>query len=249
VAAELLKIRTARLPWALLAVAVGLTGLHSLLFDSNAGGTGHASIPSLATYSGQTQAVNIPGEVLLLASVVGIILASGEFRHKTATATYLATPSRSRVLVAKAAAAACLGLVFGVLGAAVATTIGLFFVTGTGHHLLLSAQTMGRFAAGGAIASAILAAAGVAVGTLIRSQIGAIITVFVWGFVIEQALGGLYSSVQRYLPFTAAASLAGSTLGNQRAALPFAGAILLLAAVAALIALIAAQTMLQSDIT
>ena len=49
---ELLKLRTARLPWGLLAATVGLATVHNVLFDSNAGGTGHASIPPLSTYSG-----------------------------------------------------------------------------------------------------------------------------------------------------------------------------------------------------
>lgn len=44
---ELLKLRTARLPWGLLVLAVGLSSLHNVVFDSNAGGTGHAAIPSL----------------------------------------------------------------------------------------------------------------------------------------------------------------------------------------------------------
>ena len=43
---EVWKLRTARLPWGLLGVTIALTLLHQLLFDSNAGGTGHASIAS-----------------------------------------------------------------------------------------------------------------------------------------------------------------------------------------------------------
>src|SRR5260370_21039415 len=109
---ELLKLRPARLPWGLLAFAVGLTSLHQLLFDSNAGGSGHASIPSLATYAGQREAINISGELLLLATVMGVIIASGEFRHRTATGTYLATPNRLRVLPAKSIAPAPIATLF-----------------------------------------------------------------------------------------------------------------------------------------
>jgi len=35
---------------------------------------------------------------------------------------------------------------------------------------------------------------GVALESLIRSQLGAIITVFDWGFVVEQIVGGLFNS-------------------------------------------------------
>jgi hypothetical protein len=246
---ELLKLRTARLPWGLLAATVGLATVHNVLFDSNAGGTGHASIPPLSTYSGQSRAVGIPGELLLLAGVMGIIVASGEFRHKTATSTYLAIPNRIQVLGAKTIAAATIGSLFGLAGAAATTVVGLSFTAAGGHHLLLTAGTIARYAVGASLASALLAGTGVALGTLIRAQIGAIVATFVWGFVIEQAVGGVYSSAQRYLPYTAAASMAGVKLGDAATPLPFAAAIALLAAVAVLIGLLAIRTTLKADIT
>lgn len=247
--AELLKLRTARLPWGLLALTVGMTSVHQVLFDSNAGGTGHASIPSLATYAGQSQAINVPAELLLLSTVLGIIVASGEFRHRTATGTYLAVPNRVRVLGAKTIAAAMMGLLFGLAGAAAATGIGLSFVAGGGHDVLLSAETIARYVAGATIGSALLAAVGVALGSLIRSQIGAIIAIFIWGFVIEQTVGAVYESAQRLLPFTAAAAMAGAKLGSAETPLPFAVAAALLAAVAAIISLVAARTTLKADVT
>jgi hypothetical protein len=246
---ELWKLRTARLPWGLLGINAALTLLHQLLFDSNAGGTGHASIPSLATRAGQSQAITAPAEVLLLATVIGIIIASGEFRHRTATATYLAIPDRAQVLGAKLGAAAAIGLVCGLVGAATATILGLAFVAGSGHALILGAATIFRYAVGGAIGAAVLAAGGVAVGTLIRSQVGAIIAIFIWGFVVEQSVGGVYSVVQRYLPYTAAAGLAGSTLGDAKSPLPFGLALILLTAVVAALAAVAARTTLAADVT
>ncbi len=249
VRAEILKLRTARLPWGLLALTVALTSLHALLFDSNDGGTGHASIPSLAALAGQQEAINIPGELLLLATVLGIIVASGEFRHRTATSTYLATPVRVRVLGAKAMAAASVGLIFGLAGAAAATAIGLAFTAAGGHHLVVSGATIARYATGAAVGSALLAAAGVAAGSLVRSQVAAIIGTFVWGFVIEQSVGGIYTSAARYLPYTAAAAMAGTRLGSETTPLPFAGAAALLVGVVAVISLIAARTAINGDIT
>jgi ABC-2 type transport system permease protein len=246
---ELLKLRTARLPWSLLAVALGLAAVHAVLFDSNAGGTGHTAIRSLATQVGQTQAITIPGEVLLFATAFGVIVASGEFRHGTATATYLAIPDRIRVLGAKAIAASTIGLLFGLAGAVVTTGIGLAFIAAGGHDVLLSAATITRYAAGAAIGAAFLAAAGVGLGSLIRSQVAAIIAVFVWGFVVEQTVGTVYDSAQRYLPYTAAGALAGARLEASASPLPFAAAAVLIAAVAALISLIAARTTLNADIT
>jgi ABC-2 type transport system permease protein len=246
---ELLKLRTARLPWGLLAVALALTAVHAVLFDSNAGGTGHTAIKSLATHTGQSQAISIPAEVLLFATALGVIVASGEFRHSTATSTYLAIPDRVRVLVAKAIAAASVGLLFGLAAATVATGIGLSFTTAHGYDVVLSAATIARYAAGATISAALLAAAGVGLGSLVRSQVAAIIALFVWGFVIEQTIGGVYDAAERYLPYRAAASLAGAELGAGTTPLPFVAATALVAAVAALISIIAARTTLNADIT
>jgi ABC-2 type transport system permease protein len=246
---ELLKLRTARLPWGLFGIGVALAGVHAVLFDSNAGGTGHTAIDSLATQAGQSQAITIPGEMLLFATVLGVIVASGEFRHGTATNTYLATPNRVRVLGAKAVAAATVGAVLGLASAALTTAIGLSFTAAGGHNVLLSTATIIRYTAGATIAAALLAAAGVGLGSLVRSQVAAIIVVFVWGFVIEQTIGGLYDAAQRYLPYTAAASLAGAKLEGGTTALPFAAAVIFVAAVAAFISLIAARTTVNADVT
>jgi ABC-type transport system involved in multi-copper enzyme maturation permease subunit len=246
---ELLKLRTARMPWGLLAIAVALAGVHALLFDSNAGGSGHTSIRALATQIGQSEAITIPGEVLLFATVLGVIVASGEFRHGTATNTYLAIPNRVRVLIAKATAAAVVGALFGLAAALLTTAIGVSFTIGGGHDVLLSAATITRYAIGATVAGAILAAVGVGLGSLVRSQVAAIIGVFVWGLVLEQTVGGLYESAQRYLPYTAATSLAGTKLEAGTSALPFALTSALIAAAAALISFIAARTTLNADIT
>ena len=249
VRAELLKLRTSRLPWGLLGLTVAITGLHHLLFDSNAGGTGHTSIPSLATRAGQSQAIAIPSEVLLFATVLGVIVASGEFRHRTATTTYLAIPNRVQVLGAKAIAASTMGLLFGLVASIVAAAIGLVFMSSGGDHLLLSTATLARYLAGATLAAGLLAAGGVALGSLIRSQIGAIITVFVWGFIVEQTIGGVYSSAQRYLPYSAAGTLAGAKLDSHATPLPFGVVAVLVAVIAALISTIAARTSLKADIT
>src|SRR5206468_2300219 len=129
---------------------------------STAGGTGHTAIDSLATQTGQSQAITIPAEVLLFATVLGVIVASGEFRHGTATNTYLATPNRVRVLGAKAVAAATVGAVLGLGSAALTTAIGLSFTGAGGHNVLLSTATIIRYAAGATFAAAVTLVAAVA---------------------------------------------------------------------------------------
>src|SRR6266702_2398340 len=91
---ELLKLRTTRMNYGLLAAAGALTALISVLIASRAG---HA------------------------VGLGGVIVSVGEFRHGTATPTYLAGPHRNRVMIAKIVAAALVGLAFGLVASGVAT--------------------------------------------------------------------------------------------------------------------------------
>jgi ABC-2 type transport system permease protein len=245
---ELLKLRTIRLPLGLLATAVGLTALVTILGAAGAGGSGHMAPPPLNTAAGLGAILNRTGFGMLMAAVFGVTVASGEFRHGTATTTYLATPDRVRVLIAKAIVAAGVGLLFGLVAAGLTTGIGLAFVAAKGYQVALSWGTIARFAAGAILGSGLLAAAGVGLGSLLRSQLAAIITAFAWGLVVEQVIGGLFDSTQAYLPYTAATTMAGATLGGGTSPLPFAAAAALVAGVAALLSAVAARTTVQSDI-
>jgi len=254
---ELLKLRTTRLGYGLLAAAAGLTVLFSVLEASRAG-SGQAVAP-LYTAAGFNAVVTGGTFALLLAAVLGVTVSSGEFRHATATQTYLATPRRGRVLAAKAAAAACAGAVFGLVGYVIAAGTGLIYVAARGYHVPVGDATLARYAIGH-VAAALLAAVGVGLGSLIRSQLAAVIGVLVWAIVIESLLGGLFNSVQPYLPYTAATTLAGSSLGGAAfgpahdaattaAPLPFAAAMALIAGVALLLSVIAARTTVARDVT
>jgi ABC-type transport system involved in multi-copper enzyme maturation permease subunit len=251
---ELLKIRTTRLTYGLLATATGLTALLTVLRAATAG---HGNEPPLDTSNGLTRVLTVIGFAFLISIVFGATVSSGEFRHSTATVTYLAFPNRTRVLIAKLVAAASFGLSFGALAFAAGTGVALIFVAGRGYAVALSAGTIVGYGAGAALATALLAALGVALGTLIRAQLGVVVGVFVWTVFAESILGGVFNEVGPYLPFTAATTLAGSKLGgggfgytgtSTATPLPFVAAALLVAAIATLLAVVAARTSLRSDI-
>jgi len=209
------KLRTTRMYYGLLAIAAGLTLLVEIVLAGRSGAS--SLLPSLAAPAGQRDLVTNTGFALLIAAVFGTIVSSGEFRHKTVTDTYLDQPGRVRVLAAKVVAALAGGAVFGAAGAAVASLAGGMAISAQGDPLALSGADFARYAAGAVLGAALLAAIGCVVGTLIRSQIAAVITVFVWCLAIEQLVGGLSQSVARFLPLTGAATMAGA---SGRAAMP-----------------------------
>ena len=255
---ELFKLRTMRVTFGLFGAAAGLTILFAIL-ESTRTGHGNDAVQPLFTTSGLTTVTTVTGWAMLLAAVLGVIVASGEFRHRSATLTYLTTPRRNQILIAKAAATAMLGATFGLVGSILATSIGLIFVAAHGYHIALGTATLLGHGAGAMVGGALLGAVGVGVGSLVRSQLAGVIGVFVWAIVIESLVGGLFTSVRAYLPYTAATSMAGAKLGNAAFGpahglsggnpLPFAAATALIAAVAVVISLTAANTTVARDIT
>jgi ABC-2 type transport system permease protein len=253
--AEFLKIRTTRTVAALIGLAVALTALITTIEAATAGTGGDMAIPSLSTPAGLRDALTSTGFALLVAAVLGTTSVCGEFRLKTATDTYLDQPDRRRVLAAKAIIAAAAGLLLGLAAAATATGITLGFAAANGGPLALPAGSILRFMAGAIIGSGLLAVAGVGAGALIRHQVAAIVAVFTWGFVIELIIGGTAGAAGGFLPYTAAATMAGVASGSGMPQvprgvdpLPFAAATGVLFVVALMLSAAAALTTARRDI-
>ena len=141
--AELLKLRTVRVTYGLILTVAALTALFAVIESSVAGKiSGTYAVASLATVAGQSTVTTLTSWSMILAAVLGILVASGEFRHSSATLTYLATPDRKRVLLAKMPAAALIGAVFGLVAAAISTGLGLAFTVGRGDAIAVGTSTM-----------------------------------------------------------------------------------------------------------
>jgi len=269
---ELLKLRTVRLPAGLLITAAVLTALFACTEASQAGRHG-GSVGSLATAAGLRSVTTATSWAMLLAAVLGVTISTGEFRHATATLTYLATPARGRVLAAKAITAACAGALFGLVAAVIATGAGLGFAAARGDHgahgaqFALGASTLAAHAAGAVLGAALLAALGAGLGSLVRSQLAAVVGVFIWALIIESVIGGIFTAARPYLPYTAATTLAGVQLGlgpggfhvtvrthpaiaaaAAPGPLPFAAAAALLAGTVIVVAVVARLTTVPRDV-
>jgi ABC-2 type transport system permease protein len=256
---ELVKLRTVRVTYGLILTVAALTGLFAVIESSVAGKTsGTYAVASLTTAAGQATVTTLTSWSMILAAVLGLLVASGEFRHSSATLTYLATPDRKRVLLAKLFAAAIVGAIFGLVAAAVSTGLGLAFIAGHGDPIVLGAATMLGHAAGAMVGAALMAMIGVGLGSLFRSQLFGIIAIFIWALVVESLIGGLFTSIRPYLPYTASTTLAGIKLGGAAfgpahtvqggSALPFVAAAILLLGVAALVSVVATRTTMRRDV-
>ena len=160
--AEFLKLATTKTAAGLAGLAAAVTALIAALESATAGTGRGMAIPSLATPAGLRDALASTGFALIAAAVLGTVITCGEFRHKTATGTYLDQPDRTRVLAARAITAAAAGIVVGLASAATATSIAHSFAAARGYLLALPAA--GAVLAG----AAVLLAAAAAVTTIRR---------------------------------------------------------------------------------
>lgn len=227
---ELFKLRTTRTSRVLLAAMLGLIVLVVCLhvFTLKAGDL--------------SQSVNQPkvfgwGTTIgaLFGALAGAIGITGEFRHGTVRPTLLGNPDRVRVVIAKAAAAAVVGLGVGLLAAGLVAAIGGIGFAVRGISVTLTAGDFAQLLAGGAAAAALWAVIGTGIGTLIRGQIGAVGGLCVWLLLIENILIGNVPSAARYAPGASAGALAGMVpdAGTAKLLAPAAGALLLVGYAAA----------------
>lgn len=236
-ASELLKARTTRAPWVLLLVVAGLVALFvSLGIAFNEGGWEDQDVADL---------VAIPGGVTsVFAVLVGLAGFTGEFRHGTIAQTFLVTPRRERVLVAKILAYALVGLVFALVTEALTLAIALPWLHADGVDVPFS--LIRPVLLGGLAGGALWAALGVAVGGAIRNQVGAVIGALVWIFIVENIFFGLFPDQAKLLPGRAGDALHGSGLDHE---LTRGQGGLVLLAWLALAALLAGFLLRERDVT
>lgn len=136
----------------------------------------------------------------IFAIILGILIMSGEFRHGTAVATFLASPKRARVLVAKLVVAAFAGAAFQIISAALAVAAGFYTLTFFERAVAPSETVFVNLAAAALVSGAVLGLVGVAIGSLIRNQLVAIVSTLIWLFVLEPVALLLFVDVAKWLP-------------------------------------------------
>jgi ABC-2 type transport system permease protein len=133
--------------------------------------------------------LGVAGLAPLFALVIGVLGVTTEFRHGTITPSLLVEPVRARLMAAKLAAQLITGLLLGALSYAVCAGIVSVILSGRGIATGLTTGDWIEAVIGGTLATMLYAAVGLGVGALLRNQVGAIVVVLAWAFVIEPLLG------------------------------------------------------------
>lgn len=250
IAGEFRKLLTTRLWLWLLLASMALTGLYAgllIAFSNNA----DTWTPPLSTPAGQQTLFAVAaGGANTLVAVLGAIAITGEFRHRTATATFLATPHRGHVVIAKLATYAVVGLGYALACLATVTAIAMPWLAAKNIGLSLTGNGLPATMLGVLTDITIFALVGVGLGALIRNQVAAVVALLVYRFVAEPIVTGIpaLSDWTLYLPGSASASLTQVSLTTQEFLRPWQGG-LVLAAYGAAFALAATLTSIRRDIS
>ena len=227
---ELRKLATIRGP-AVIAAAASALVIVFAVFAVTTAGEGDAPPLGPETLPGFLRS---PAQLLgFVALLLGVIAMAGEWTHRTVTRTFLLTPARRRVVVAKMLTGVLVGVGISVL----ALTLGLLVVLPVlvAKGIALSAVA----SAGAALAtigiSALYGLMGVALGVLTRNQTVALVAALLWNLVLENVVPILVRAPQLYAWLPGGA--ADAVIGRERSGLldPIGGG-LLLAAYAAVLA-------------
>jgi ABC-2 type transport system permease protein len=223
---ELLKQRTTRSTLLLALWLVGLVLLVVLLHVFS------FSAEALGEYDNQLRVLGLGTTVgALFAGLLGALSITAEIRHGTIRPTFLATPKRTRVIAAKAAAAALAGVAVGLLATALTAGVETAGLAARGIDIELGHDDYAQLLAGGALAAALFAAIGVGVGAVVRNQVAAVVGLCVWLLFIEPILFGDVPEAGKFGPGASAGALAGALqtqIGSDLLG-PAAGALLLAA--------------------
>jgi ABC-2 type transport system permease protein len=193
--AELLKIRTA--PRTSLGLTLGLLLLTGLGSASTAYDV-DSNMP-FGNELGLVDVIRVVSIAPVFTLILGILVVTWEYRHGTITQTFLATPRRERVIGAKDAVSFLAGAVVAALALALALLVASFWISldFEREHWELAGRMV--------FAAAIWGVLGAGLGALMQSQVGAIVTSFVWFLVAEPLLGVTIdaltdTSITDYLP-------------------------------------------------
>lgn len=204
---EFLKLRTTRLWWGLTIALLALSALGatlSLVF------AGPESGFLLTDEEAQRGLFGSGGFSTVFALVFGIIGMAGEYKQGTITPTFLASPRRWRVVLAKAVAYGFAGFLLGVASSLLVAGISYAGLAIKNIDIVMPASEIRALLGGGIASATFYGVLGVAIGAVIPNQIAALIAALVEQLIAEPLLFAFFPEQARFLVGGASSILSGT---------------------------------------
>lgn len=257
---EFRKFFTTRMWWgmglAVIVASLAFPALYAFIFTSDGmAEIGASAIPdselAKTVYTGGIQLA------YLLTLAIGVLTIGAEYRHKTITGTFLATPKRARVMLAKVVSLLGIGGLYGIVSVVAAFSIGAIILNAKGHAIWPD-SSVGRTLALYLLVLGLWALIGLGIGILIPNQIAALFIAIGVAWIVEPLLSVLLATqewgkgIVRFFPSSATNAVLGSAAqsgGEAIPAFPWWGAALVLVAYAAIMAAVGTFLTLRRDVT
>jgi ABC-type transport system involved in multi-copper enzyme maturation permease subunit len=200
VRSEWTKLFTTRVWLGLLLGSCLLVGGFAALLTAFAGNA-EGGLPAVGTPEFEQVALAQASGATALFLILGIIGMTQEYRHRTATPTFLASPRRWQVVVAKLAGYALVAVPFALAVLAVNVIVVAVYAGARGAAPSLTSDNLEVLAMSG-LALTIYALMGVGIGALVKNQVGAIVAALVYLFVVEGLIRSIpaTSGAYKWLP-------------------------------------------------
>jgi ABC-2 type transport system permease protein len=198
--AEWTKLFTTKVWFGLLLGACVIVGGFAALLTAFAGNP-DSGIPAVGDPQFQQLALAQATGANILFLILGAIGMTQEYRHRTATPTFLTTPRRWLVVVAKLLAYALAAVPLAVVVLATNVLVVWIYAGARGATPSLTGDNLEVLATSG-LALVIYALIGVGLGALLRSQVGAIVSGLVYLFLVEGLIRSIpaTSGAYKWLP-------------------------------------------------
>jgi hypothetical protein len=201
VRAELRKLRFTRSLWALPAIAALASVVGSALLIAF---LDEREVAARLSEHGPLRFG--PTNVGLVLLVFGIRMFADETHHDTLASTYLAVPSRRRVLAAKATVTAAVALSFSIIVFVLVVPITIVGVEARELPMSTDLASTAGLLARTSVAMTMLALLGVVLGAIIRNRAVALVACLAWLALGENLVGSLFK-VAKVLPGSAVRAL------------------------------------------
>ena len=258
---EFRKFFTTRMWWgmglAVILASLAFPALYAFIFTSDGmAEMGASAIPDAElAKSVYTGGVSV---AYLLTLAIGVLTIGSEYRHKTITGTFLATPKRAKVMLAKVISLLGIGAIYGLASVVSAFSIGAIILNAKGHKVWPDAS-VGRSLALSLLVLGLWALIGLGIGILIPNQIAALFIAIGVAWIVEPLLTLLFTmqewgrGIVRFFPSSATTAVLGSSSqagpGVTIPTFEWWGAALVLVAYAAIMAAIGTIMTLRRDVS
>lgn len=201
---EWIKLLSTRTTWVMVGIGLLCEGLYAGLL---------VGLASFADIGEIDDVITGLGLLMTLMLVLGVLIITTEFRHGTSSSTFLVSPRRWPVMIAKLVATILIALLAGLLFVLVNGGLALPIYSGRGGTLPPTSDLVSVYA-GIVVSFALLCAFGLGIGAIVRNQVGAIIAAIAVFFVISGLPELLPGSIGEYFPAQTVGTLHGRVEGD-----------------------------------